>query len=183
LVGELERRQDGLLIRKERKVRNAEAESNPLLIRPARPDEAEAIVSLIQRAFGRYRGKLRPESSALLETAGTIGAAMKSGTILVAVQDDWILGCISVQRRADHAYAGRLAVEPMRQGTGIGRALLVQAEAMARQWGSSRLRVDVRLKLQDNRAFFRALGFREGAQRCHPGFTRPTYVELEKTLI
>jgi hypothetical protein len=48
---------------------------------------------------------------------------------------------------------------------------------------TDRLRVDVRLKLRDNRAFFRALGFVEGAERCHPGFSTPTYVELEKTLI
>jgi hypothetical protein len=57
------------------------------------------------------------------------------------------------------------------------------AEAEARRMGLDRLRVDVRLKLRDNRAFFRALGFVEGAERCHPGFRLPTYIELEKTLI
>jgi N-acetylglutamate synthase-like GNAT family acetyltransferase len=94
-----------------------------------------------------------------------------------------ILGCVSVQRKGECAYAGRLAVEPMEQGIGVGRALLAAAEALARQMGSDRLRVDVRLKLRDNRAFFRALGFVEGAERCHPGFRSPTYIELEKTLI
>jgi N-acetylglutamate synthase-like GNAT family acetyltransferase len=164
-------------------VRKHAAESNPLLIRSARPEEAEAIVALLQRAFGQYRGKLRPESGALQETAETIRAVMKAGTILLAERNGRILGCVSVRRKDDCAYAGRLAVEPMQQGIGVGRALLTAAEALARQMGTDRLRVDVRLKLRDNRAFFRALGFVEGAERCHPGFSKPTYVELEKTLI
>ena len=164
-------------------MRKPAAESNPFLIRAARPGEAEAIVALLQRAFGVYRGKLRPESGALLETPETIRTAMNAGTILLAERAGCILGCVSVQRKGDCAYVGRLAVEPMEQGIGVGRALLAAAEALARQMGSDRLRVDVRLKLRDNRAFFRALGFVEGAERCHPGFRSPTYIELEKTLI
>ncbi len=164
-------------------MRKHPAESNPLLIRSARPDEAKAIVALLQRAFGQYRGKLRPESGALQETPETIRAVMKAGTILLAERAGRILGCVSVRRKDDCAYAGRLAVEPMEQGMGVGRALLAAAEALARQMGTDRLRVDVRLKLRDNRAFFRALGFVEGAERCHPGFGKPTYMELEKILI
>jgi len=164
-------------------VRKQATEGNPLLIRPARPEEAEAIVALIHRAFGQYRGMLRPESSALSESADSIRAAMKAGTILLAVRDDRILGCISVQRKTDFGYAGRLAVEPMERSAGIGRALMAEAEALVRRMGVDRLRVDVRLKLRDNRAFFKALGFVEGAQRCHPGFASPTYVEMEKSLI
>lgn len=164
-------------------MRKPAAESNPFLIRAARPDEAEAIVALIQRAFGEYRGKLRPESGALLETAETLRAAMKTGTLLVAERSGRILGCVSVRRKEDHAYAARLAVEPMERRIGVARALMARAEALARQMGADRLRVDVRLKLRDNRAFFRALGFKEGAERCHPGFRQPTYVELEKILI
>ena len=164
-------------------MRKPAAESNPFLIRAARPDEAAAIVALLQRAFGEYRGKLRPESSALLETADTIRAAMKAATILVAERGGRILGCVSVRRNDDSAYAGRLAVEPMERRIGVARALMAQAEVLARQMGTSRLRVDVRLKLRDNRAFFRAQGFVEGAERRHPGFNSPTYVELEKILI
>lgn len=161
----------------------AAAEGNPLLIRAARPEDAEAIVALIQRAFGQYRGKLKPESGALRETPETIRAAMKTDAILLAERSGRILGCVSVRRKDGFAYAGRLAVEPMERGIGVGRALMAAAEAEARRMGMARLRVDVRLKLRDNRAFFRALGFIEGAERCHPGFSSPTYVELEKTLI
>jgi N-acetylglutamate synthase-like GNAT family acetyltransferase len=164
-------------------VRKQSTEGNPVLIRSATADEAEAVVALIHRAFAQYRGKLTPESGALSETAATIRAAMASGSVVVALDRSRIAGCVSVQRKPDFAYAGRLAVDPQAHGTGIGRRLMAEAERLARQMGASRLRVDVRLALTENRAFFRALGFVEGTHRCHPGFACPTYVELEKTLI
>jgi len=164
-------------------VRKPAAESNPLLIRPARVEEAEAVAALIHCAFGQYCGKLQPESGALSESANGIAAAMTTGMILLATRAGRIVGCVSVQRKADFAYAGRLAVEPLERGGGIGRALMAQAEALARQMGADRLRVDVRLALAQNRAFFRSLGFAEGAHRCRPGFASRTYAELEKILI
>jgi predicted N-acetyltransferase YhbS len=158
-------------------------EGNPVLIRPATAEEAEAVVALIHRAFAQYRSQLQPESGALAETVTTIRSAMANGFLLVAVDQSGIAGCVSVQRKADFAYAGRLAVDPQNRCRGIGRRLVAEAESLARQMGAGRLRVDVRLALAENRAFFRALGFVEGSHRCHPGFAAPTYVELEKTLI
>lgn len=168
-------------------MRNQTTEGNPLLIRPARADEAGAIVALLHRAFGQYRGMLQPESGALSESFDTIASVMSAGTVLVALRDNedfcGIAGCVAVQRKGDFAYAGRLAVDPGARGVGVGRALMAEAESMAHHLGAGRLRVDVRLALTENRAFFRALGFAEGGHRCHPGFNRPTYVELEKILI
>jgi len=117
------------------------------------------------------------------ENTAQITSVMTKGTVLVADRDGDLIGCVAVQRKADFAYAGRLAVDPAARGAGIGPALMVEAEALARAMGAKRLRVDVRLALAENRAFFRALGFVEMDQRCHPGFAEPTYVELEKTLV
>lgn len=158
-------------------------ERNPVVIGPALPGDSAAIVASIHRAFTPYRGMLQPEPSALAETVQRIEAAMVTGTVLVARRHGRIAGCVSVQQRGDSAYAGRLSVEPDARGIGIGRALMAEAEMLARHMGAVRLRVDVRLALMRNRAFFRALGFVEGARRRHPGFASPTYVEMEKTLI
>lgn len=154
-----------------------------MAIRHARPEEAAAVAGLIRRAFEQYRGRLTPPAAALDVTAATISALMAAGPVLVAVADGALAGCVAVQDKGDFAYAGRLAVDPAARARGVGRALMLAAEAEARALGRHRLRVDCRLVLTRNRHFFGRLGFREGAQRCHPGFTAPTYVELEKSLI
>ena len=158
------------------------SEGNPITIRPARMDEAEAIVALIHRAFAQYRGRLQPESSALSEDADKIGALMAQGVVLLAEEGEQITGCVAIQRKPDCIYAGRLAVDPAARGNGTGRALMAAAEDVARSLGRGPLRVDVRLALTENRAFFRSLGFVEGTHHRHPGFAEPTYVELEKIL-
>ncbi|HET6620282.1 MAG TPA: GNAT family N-acetyltransferase [Dongiaceae bacterium] len=159
------------------------AERNAIVIRPARAEESEAVAALIHRAFAPYRRTLEPAPSALSETAGSIQSAMAAGTVLVAVREGQIAGCVSVERRGDSVYAGRPSVDAAVRGTGIGGALMADVERLARQGGAARVRVDVRLALTGNRAFFRRLGFAEGRRRCHPGFTGPTYVELEKILV
>jgi N-acetylglutamate synthase-like GNAT family acetyltransferase len=164
-------------------VRKPAAESNPVSFRPARTGEAEAIAALIRRAFAQYRGRMQPEASALKESADSVRSAMEADPFVVARRAGHVVGCVAVQRRLDFAYIRRLAVEPEERRRGIGGGLMAQAEAQARRLGFSRLRVETRLALTENRAFFKALGFVEGAQRSHPGFADPTYVELEKILI
>lgn len=153
------------------------------LIRAAVPAEAETIVALIHRAFAQYRDRLVPPSAALSESAETIARMMMRGRVLLAKVEGIAVGCVAVEDKGDFAYVGRLAVEPSARGRKIGLALMDAAETEARLMGATRLRVDCRLCLTENRAFFRALGFVEGDHRCHAGFAEPTYVELEKILV
>ncbi len=164
-------------------MRKEAPEGNPVSYGPAGTAEAEAIAALIHRAFDQYRGRIQPEPSAFAESADSIRSALEQGPIVLARRASRVIGCVSVRRRGEAAYAGRLAVEPAERGAGVGRALMTEAEGLARGLGFSRLRVETRLVLTANRAFFRALGFVEGAWHSHPGFDHPTYVELEKILL
>jgi ribosomal protein S18 acetylase RimI-like enzyme len=145
--------------------------------------EAEAVADLIRRAFAQYRDRLTPPATALSVTAEDIAAAMTQGPVLVALVEGVPVGCVTVTGFDDFAYAGRLSVLPDWRGRGIGQALMQAAEEAARGLGRSRLRVETRLANTANRAFYRALGYVEGAERSHPGFTVPTYVQMEKSLI
>jgi predicted N-acetyltransferase YhbS len=153
------------------------------IIRAAEPAEAETIVTLIHRAFAQYRDRLVPASAALRETRESITALMARGRVLLAKVDGMAVGCVAVEDKDGCIYIGRLAVEPSARGRKLGLALMDAAETEARLMGGNRLRLDCRLSLAENRAFFGALGFVEGAHRCHAGFAEPTYVELEKSLI
>ena len=46
-----------------------------------------------------------------------------------------------------------------------------------------RLHLSVRLALTGNRRFFAESGFRETVMHSHPGFTEPTFVDMEKSLV
>ncbi len=153
------------------------------IIRAAEPAEADTVVTLLQRAFAQYRDRLLPASGALSETQESIAALMTRGRVLLAKVDGLPVGCVAVEDRGDCIYVGRLAVEPSARGRKLGLALMDAAETEARLMGGQRLRLDCRLALPENRAFFGALGFIEGGHRCHAGYTEPTYVELEKILV
>ena len=118
------------------------------VVRTATPDDAPAIVSLVESA---YRGEssragwtteadlLGGQRTDLAEVTAVL--ASPACQMLLAVDDDGTLvGCCEVERRADSAYFGMFAVSPPMQGRGIGDMLLARAEELAREeWAAPRM--------------------------------------------
>lgn len=156
-----------------------------LTVRPMRRDAAEiaAVVELIRGAFANYADRLDPPPSAVRETAESITALLQQGQGLIAEADGGPVGCLLLQRRKrGDIYVGRVAVAASHRRAGIGRALMAAAESEARRLGGMRLTLGVRLVLDGNGRFFKALGFAEGALHAHPGHDRPTWVEMTKPI-
>jgi GNAT superfamily N-acetyltransferase len=65
-----------------------------------------------------------------------VRAYMSGGTFLVAEDSGGLAGCVYVETRSDRSYLGLLSVQPVRQGTGLGRQLVAAAEKFARESGS-----------------------------------------------
>jgi ribosomal protein S18 acetylase RimI-like enzyme len=69
------------------------------------------------------------------------------GNVLLAERDGDLIGCCELQRPIDFggaAYFGMFAVPPTIQSGGLGSALLLEAERIAREdWGASRLELTV----------------------------------------
>jgi ribosomal protein S18 acetylase RimI-like enzyme len=154
-------------------------------VRPMRGDSAEivAVVALIRGAFADYLDRLDPPSSAVRETPESIAELLGREHGLVAEAGGAAVGCLFLQRREDgDIYIGRVAVARAHRRDGVGRALMAAAEAEARRLGGARLTLGVRLALDGNRRFFASLGFVEGALHTHPGYDRPTWVEMMKLL-
>jgi ribosomal protein S18 acetylase RimI-like enzyme len=156
-----------------------------LMVRPMRSDatEIDAVVALIRGAFADYVDRLDPPPSAVRETAETIAGLLGSEQGLVAERTGATVGCLFLQRRErGDIYIGRVAVAAEHRRGGVGRALMAAAEAEGRRLGGARLTLGVRLALDGNRRFFKSLGFTEGALHAHPGYDRPTWVEMIKGL-
>lgn len=71
--------------------------------------------------------------------------ATQGNVFLLARDDDRRLAaCAHLQRRGDAAYFGMFAVDPHRQAGGIGNAMLIEAERIARDdWHSARMTMQV----------------------------------------
>jgi predicted N-acetyltransferase YhbS len=149
---------------------------------PADFDRWQELLDLIMRAFAYMDGVIDPPSSAHKLTTGLLEAKAKAETVLIAIADGKLVGCVSLADRGDHAYLGKLAVDPALQGKGIGRRLVEAVEAEAIRQGKSFVELQTRVELTGNQAIFARLGYRETERTAHTGFSRPTSVTMRKEL-
>jgi GNAT superfamily N-acetyltransferase len=143
---------------------------------------AAAAAALIREAFAAQRVAADPPSSALRETAESVAARLAEGGGAAIEAEGDLIGLVSWAERDEALYLGRLAVRPCWRGRGAAHVLLAAAEAEARRRGLARLRLNVRLALEENRRLFAALGFIATNEAAHPGYARSTFAVMEKRL-
>jgi len=153
-----------------------------LIYRDAEPDDAPLLLSVILRAYAEFWGKLTPPSGAFSETAETIDKKLQKGGAIKAILDDEIVGTVLYESRADCMYFGRLAVLPQWRGRHIAKGLIHAVEERAVAAKQQRVQIGVRLVLASHQDYYMALGYQPICYECHPGFTEPTSVTMEKRL-
>jgi ribosomal protein S18 acetylase RimI-like enzyme len=139
----------------------------PWAFRAARPQDVPALVDLVESAYRGERGRAGWTHEAdLLSGQRTdvqmAGAAVRdpAGVVLVAETGGQILACCQLQRRDGYVYFGMFAVSPARQGGGLGRAVLAEAERFARdEWGAGELRMTVIVQREDLIAWYLRRGY------------------------
>jgi ribosomal protein S18 acetylase RimI-like enzyme len=151
-------------------------------IRAARVGDAAVIADLIRLAFSAQPRPTNPPSSALNETAATIADHLGRGGGAILESDGTIVGVVLWNEEDGALYISRLSVHPERRRRGTARALMEEAEREARRLGFSRMTLGVRLELEENRRFFRSVGFVDASFRSHEGFSEPTWVLMERRL-
>jgi ribosomal protein S18 acetylase RimI-like enzyme len=116
-------------------------------------DDVEAVVDLVQSAYRGEPSRAGWTTEADLLEGQRVDAAMLSealdrpGTVvLMASRDGALVGCCELQRHGDDGavHLGMFAVDPTRQGGGVGRRVLEEAERIAREeWHAPRLELNV----------------------------------------
>ncbi len=125
----------------------------------AESPDTHRIVALINAAFRVERFFIERDRT----DPDSIRRYMRTGKFLLAEDDAGLAGCVYVELRGERGYFGLLAVDPPCQNSGLGRALVAEAENYFRHAGcrSSDLRiVNLRAELP---AFYRLLGYVETA--------------------
>jgi ribosomal protein S18 acetylase RimI-like enzyme len=146
-------------------------------------DRWDELLAVILAAFAYMDGIIDPPSSAHQLTAENLREKARIEKGFVAIDGAYIAGCIFCRPETSGSlYIGKLAVSPNAQGKGVGSQLLARAENFAREKQLTRLRLETRIELLANHATFGAWGFEKTAENAHQGFTRPTSIEMTRTL-
>jgi len=98
-------------------------------------------------------------------------AAVAGGKAWAADDGGQIVGLLVLEVHDDHVAVENVAVEPARQGEGIGRALLAFAEQHAAELGLHEMRLYTHVLMTENQALYTRLGYREVERRTVKGRT------------
>ena len=120
----------------------------------------------------------------LVSMADAAGRAADGGVLLVAVEDGWVVGTVTLyladgseQWRSGDAMFRFLAVDPAARGRGVGRALFRACLERARAAGKRRMALHTTEWMTTARAMYERAGFHrepEGDARL-PGLTILAY--------
>jgi len=150
----------------------AHASAPGLSFRTAGEEDIPALVALVESA---YRGEAsragwtteadlldgqRTDHRGVAEVIGAPGSRM-----LVAERDGEPVACCQLERRGSGAgetvaYFGMFAVRPTLQGSGLGRAVLAEAERLVRaEWGAREMHMTVITAREDLIAWYERRGY------------------------
>ena len=131
---------------------SAAATSPALSFRAASRADVDAIVALVESAYRGEGSKQGWTTEAdLLDgqrtdadgVAALIGRA-HARVVVADAEDGRLLACAHLEKQGDSGYFGMFSVRPERQGSGLGGALLAEAERIARdEWACTSMRMTV----------------------------------------
>ena len=149
-----------------------------LLFRPADLTDIDAIVALVTSAYRGDASHVGWTTEADLidgprTDAGLLAdeLADPAGRLMVGTEGDEILACCNLVRKSDTVgYFGLFAVSPGRQGAGLGKQVMAEAERICRDdWGLATLEMTVLEPRPELIAFYERRGFaRTGEFRAFP---------------
>lgn len=131
-------------------------------IRPASAADTQEIHDLVRRAYGHYVARMGGPPGPMKED---YAAKVAQGGVSVAEEDGEIVGVIGLATESDHLLVENVAVDPGRQGEGIGRELLAFAETAARDAGLTTMRLFTHETMTENQALYLRLGYEETHRR------------------
>jgi len=149
-------------------------------VSPAGFTDWPRLVGLVRDSFAYMDSRIDPPSSLKEMGIEEFKAKAVEETLILAEDDQTIIGCAFAALRDDCVYVGKVAVAQAARGKGVARAMFAAAEALAREHGREFLELQTRVELVENQATFAALGFQKVAESAHAGYDRPTSITMRK---
>ncbi len=138
-----------------------------LFFRPAQSADIGSIVELVNSAYRGESGKQGWTTEAdLLDGQRTDTEEItrllqaEDSMILLCLRDGARVASVHLEKCAEGAYLGMLAVHPVLQGQGIGKRLMAEAENIARQlWAAEKMLMLVITRRDDIISFYQRHGY------------------------
>ena len=141
---------------------------SPFTFRPARPDEAELLVRLVNSAYRGDSSRAGWTTEAdFLDGQRTDEQEIRRlittehSMILLCLQDAEIIGSVHLRKAEDAAYLGMLVIRPDLQSQGLGKHLMQAAETVVQQeWSVPKIEMTVITFRAELLAFYERRGYR-----------------------
>lgn len=124
----------------------------------AKPDDAAALTELARRAYERF---IPIMNAVPLPMMADYAALIGTADVWVVRSAAGIGASLVLVPHADHLLIESIAVDPDRQGEGLGRQMLHWAYTCARDQGFQELRLYTNVLMHENRAWYKRAGWTE----------------------
>lgn len=138
-------------------------------VRPAVPGDAARIAEIARAAYAEYLPRIGRAPAPMV---ANFPSEIAAGRVFVLERGGAIDGYLVAWAEADAYFIDNVAVDPTRQGHGLGRALLDHAAAEASRRGLAALRLYTNEAMVENIALYARLGFVETHRATEHEFRR-----------
>ena len=128
-------------------------------VRLANRDDIPALVRLINAAYRVEDFFIQGDRTTERDIQARLEAPHAAFLVIDGPAPGGLAGAVYVEIRGHRGYFGLLSVDPVRQGQGLGRALVHAAEAHCRAAGCQALDIDVVNLRRELPAFYARFGF------------------------
>jgi ribosomal protein S18 acetylase RimI-like enzyme len=142
--------------------------------RRAAPADALALGELARAAYAVYVERIGDEPAPM---GADYAAICTAGIAWVAEADRQIVGFVVLKLQDDHLLLDNVAVDPARQGEGIGALLLELAETETRRTGQAEIRLYTNEAMAENLAYYARHGYQETHRGVQDGYRRVFFVK------
>jgi ribosomal protein S18 acetylase RimI-like enzyme len=140
-----------------------------MTLRPATDRDVERIAELVQAAYGHYVERIGGPPGPMTDDYAEV---VRTRRVTVAERGGEIVGLLVLAVTDEGFLIDNVAVDPGRQGSGVGRALLEEAEAAARRAGFNSIYLYTHEKMTENLALYARIGYVEYDRRVDGGHAR-----------
>jgi ribosomal protein S18 acetylase RimI-like enzyme len=135
-------------------------------LRPATAADVPRLTELVGAAYGHYVERIGGPPRPMTDDYAEV---VRDHEVVVAEDDGEIVGLVVLGVDDEGFFVDNVAVDPARQGRGVGRALLEHAEAAARDAGFDSIYLYTHERMVENLALYCRIGYIEYDRRLKGG--------------